>query len=140
MGENLSDVDEHGAKYLTTYATSIESGFTGKTGFRYDFVLYSFIPILIFNIFKNQKDRVSDTYTFLINIYIISNAVWLLCMYANYTNRIAALSWSLYPVLIIYPFVNDIKRWSTKHDLNLSFVVLAHLSFTLFMHFIYYDI
>lgn len=137
FGENLADYDEHGANYLTTYATSIESGFTGKTGFRYDFILYSFIPIFIFNIIKNQKDRISDKYIFLINIYIISNAVWLLCMYANYTNRIAALSWSLYPVLIIYPFVNDIKRWSTKHDVNLSIIAFSHLSFTLFMHFIY---
>ena len=137
FGENLAEYDEHGAKYLTTYANSIESNYTGKTGFRYDFVLYSFIPIFIFYFFKSQKGRISDTYTFLVNIYIISNAIWLLCMYANYTNRIAALSWLLYPVLIIYPFVNDIKKWSTKHDIYLSIVVLSHLSFTLFMHFIY---
>lgn len=138
FGENLADIDKNGAGYLTTYATSIESGYTGKTGFRYDFVLYSAIPIFIYHYFYKQKKRISDTYTFLTNIYILTNAIWLLCMYANYTNRIAALSWVLYPVLIIYPYVSCIKKSSTKHDLNLSIVVLAHLSFTVFMHFIYY--
>ena len=139
FGENLSDFDEHGANYLLMNATSIESGYTGKTGFRYDFVIYSIIPILLFNYIKKQKGKISDTYTFLINIYIFTNAVWLLCMYANYTNRIAALSWILYPIIIIYPFVKEIKRWNTNNDFNLCLVVLIHLSFTLFMHFVYYN-
>ena len=139
FGENLAGTDEHGAKYLTTYASSIESGYTGKTGFRYDFVLYSAIPMIIYHYFNKQKNRISDTYTFLTNIYILTNAIWLLCMYANYTNRIAALSWTLYSTLIIYPFVKEVKRWNTKCDFNLCVVVLTHLFFTLFMHFVYYN-
>lgn len=139
FGERLSDVDQHGANYLTTYATAAESEYKGKTGFRYDFVIYSVIPILIYYHFKKKKKNLSDTYTNLINIYILANAIWLLCMYASYTNRIAALSWALYPILVIFPYIKN-KIRNSQQEINLCMVALIHLSFTLFMHFIYYDI
>lgn len=130
--------DEQGAGYLYTEAGTLESSFKGKLGFRLDFIIYSIMPILLGrNILLNKKIE-SEKFGYLINVYILANSIWLLCMYAEYTNRIAALSWSMYPVLIIYPFLKEGINRRQGHAL--ISVVVVHLSFTLFMHFIYYGV
>lgn len=109
----------------------------GKSGFRIDFIIYSAMPILIgyIALFK-KKIQLSKYYIFLLNIYMITNSVWLLCMYARFNNRIAYLSWLLFPVLLIYPFIKE--EWGYGKYSTLSKVVLANLGFTLFMRIIYY--
>ena len=124
--------DERGADYLTS-----TEDWGGKSGFRYDFVLYSATPVAIgwWIIFK--KKIISDRYNFLLNVYLLTNGIWMLCMYASFTNRIAYLSWFMLPVVLIYPFINE--KVSPRQDKYLSRITLAHLSFTLFMAFIYYS-
>lgn len=128
----LSDSGDSGASYL-----SESSEWGGKTGFRIDFVLYSAMPILVgyWAVYK-KKLQLSKLYTCLLNLYMTLNGTWMLCMYANFTNRIAYLSWFLYPVVLIYPFLNE--DWGPMRYKTFSKVMLAHLSFTLFMRFIYY--
>lgn len=128
----LSDSGDSGASYL-----SESSEWGGKTGFRIDFVLYSAMPILVgyWAVYK-KKLQLSKLYICLLNLYMTLNGTWMLCMYANFTNRIAYLSWFLYPVVLIYPFLNE--DWGPMRYKTFSKVMLAHLSFTLFMRFIYY--
>ncbi|MEE1226661.1 MAG: EpsG family protein [Bacteroidales bacterium] len=129
----LSDTgDQHGAEYLTD-----NSDWGGKTGFRIDFVFYSAMPILVWYwaVYK-KKLQLSKMYTCLLNLYMTLNGTWMLCIYASFTNRIAYLSWFLYPIVLIYPFLNE--NWGASRYKTLSKVVLAHLGFTLFMHFVYY--
>lgn len=124
--------DERGAAYLTS-----TKNWGGKSGFRYDFVLYSATPVAVgwWVIFK--KRIISDRYNFLLNLYLLTNGIWMLCMYASFTNRIAYLSWFMLPIVLIYPFINEkISDWQNEY---LSRIALAHLSFTLFMAFIYYS-
>lgn len=123
-------VDEQGQGYLLA-----ESGWI--TGMRYDFVLYSLFPILIGWYYVIKKGIDIPEYTFILNLYILLNGLWLLCMYASFTNRIAALSWMLYSIVIIYPFLSEKCNIPNKNKLC-SIVMLSHLGFTLFMHFIYY--
>ena len=130
----LSDTgDNSGADYLN----SVNEDWGGKTGFRIDFVLYSAMPILVgyWAVYKKRL-QLSKIYTCLLNLYMTLNGTWMLCMYANFTNRIAYLSWFLYPIVLIYPFLNE--NWGASRYKTLSKVVLAHLGFTLFMHFVYY--
>lgn len=128
----LSDSGDSGASYL-----SESSEWGGKTGFRIDFVLYSVMPILVgYWAVYRKKLQLSKLYTCLLNLYMTLNGTWMLCMYANFTNRIAYLSWFLYPVVLIYPFLNE--DWGPMRYKTFSKVMLAHLSFTLFMRFIYY--
>lgn len=130
----LSDTgDQHGAGYLN----SVNEEWGGKSGFRIDFVLYSAMPILVgyWAVYKKRL-QLSKVYTCLLNLYMTLNGTWMLCMYANFTNRIAYLSWFLYPIVLIYPFLNE--NWGASRYKTLSKVVLAHLGFTLFMNFIYY--
>lgn len=124
--------DERGADYLTA-----TEDWGGKSGFRYDFVLYSATPVVVgwWIIFK--KKIISDRYNFLLNVYLLTNGIWMLCMYASFTNRIAYLSWFMLPIVLIYPFINE--KVSSRQDKYLSRIALAHLSFTLFMAFIYYS-
>lgn len=131
MAEDQGDLS--GVGYLTL---SPDDEWGGKSGFRFDFVLYSAMPLLVnyIAIFK-KKLQISNYYKFILNIYIITNAVWMLCMYANFTNRIAYLSWFMFPVTLIYPFLKE--NWGNDKYKTLSKVVLANLGFTLFMHIIY---
>lgn len=126
--------DERGAEYLIG-----AGGY--HTGMRYDFVIYSVMPIIIGWRMIFKHDFNDTVYTFILNTYILLNAVWLLCMYASFTNRIAALSWCLYPIIILYPFLSKDLRWSVVRKNSAAAVALMiNLSFTLFMQIIYYSI
>lgn len=124
--------DDSGADYLN----AADDTWEGKTGFRFDFVLYSALPVVIgyWAIFKYNLQ--SKVYYFLLNTYMLTNAIWMLCMYAAFTNRIAYLSWLMYPVVTIYPFFY--KEFMPKQVLRLKQVVWFQLLFTLFMSVIYY--
>lgn len=125
--------DEQGAGYLN----SIDAAFVKHKGFRYDFVFYSIFPMLMgyYAVFKYKfKDKL---YEVLLRTYIMTNAIWLLCMYAPFTNRIAYLSWFMYPILLIYPCMKE-EGGNRVLVSKRNMVVGLHLSFTLFMTFIYY--
>ena len=129
----LSDSGDSGANYLN----SNNGDWGGRTGFRIDFVIYSAMPILVgyWAVYK-KKLQLSKIYTCLLNLYMTLNGTWMLCMYANFTNRIAYLSWFLYPIVLIYPYLNE--NWGPTRYKDFSKVMLAHLGFTLFMKFVFY--
>lgn len=119
--------DEHGAGYLLSNQHS---------GFRIDFIIYSAVPVIIgYWLIFTRKLR-SKTYSLILSLYLLTNSVWMLCMYSSFTNRISYLSWFLYPIVILYPFVN--LSFSNKQYVYLKYVVWGHLGFTLFMHIVYY--
>lgn len=127
--------DDAGARYL-----QLDEGYGDGwyTGMRYDFVVYSVMPIILtyyLTVKKNYKDVM---FTFISNIYIILNAIWLLCMYANFTNRIAALSWALYSLVLVYPFLQPKEIQGVNKPKTLSVIMLIHVLFTTFMFVIYY--
>lgn len=120
--------DDSGNGYLTASNT----GWGGKSGFRIDFVLYSAMPVIMgyYVIFKYQlRDRL---YEIMLHYYLVVNGIWMLCMYGSFTNRIAFLSWFVYPVILIYPCF---AIPSDTHPLveNRSKYIYAHLFFTTFM-------
>lgn len=126
--------DEQGAGYLLS---SLEdSSFGGRTGFRWDFLLYSSIPVIVgfFAIFK--KKIVSTTYGFILNVYLVTNSIWMLCMYAPYTNRIAEISWGILPVVTIYPLLRE--RWGSTQYKRFKDLAYILVGFSFFMHFVYY--
>lgn len=133
FAEIMSDSGDSGANYLN----DVNSDWGGRSGFRIDFVIYSVMPILVGYIAVYKKKlQLSKLYTCLLNLYMTLNGTWMLCMYANFTNRIAYLSWFLYPIVLIYPFLNE--NWGVSRYKDFSRIMLAHLAFTLFMKFIYY--
>lgn len=123
--------DEHGARYLVAGGKD-----AAVSGFRPDFILYSAIPIFIGYYLITKRYIQSEYYNFLWCTYTLTNCVFLLCTYGTFINRIAYLSWLMYPFILLYPFVN--AYWSNRQSRYLRYVVYGHLGFTLFMDFIYY--
>ena len=117
-----------GASYLI-YQTH------GK-GFRIDFILYSVVPIIIGYYIVFIKKYQYKKYEILLNLYLLTNSIWMLCMYAEFTNRIAYLSWFLHPWVMIYPFLNEKVNNIQYHIVN--YIALGHLCFTLFLMLIYW--
>lgn len=127
--------DEKGASYLMV-RDNRNFDYGGRGGFRLDFVLYSVVPVIIgYYTEIKKKVRISALYRDLMHLYLCINGVWMLCMYANFTNRIAYLSWFLYPIVLVYPFLNG--DWGAKRYRMFSKTMVYHLMFTLFMELIY---
>mgnify|MGYP002854787024 CR=1 FL=1 len=122
--------DERGQNYLKQkYEMDV-------SGFRPDFIIYSAVPIFLVYFIQKKYQLESKMLDFLWCFYTLTNSVFLLCTYGSYINRIAALSWFVYPILIIYPcFLIEDREIGTKW---LRYIVIGHIAFTLFMHFIYY--
>ena len=122
--------DEGGASYLINN----NSGY--RSGFRFDFVIYSAAPILLGLYLIYKRGYHSDTYNFIFCLYTLVNAVWILCIYASFTNRIAYLSWFMLPIMLIYPFL-DYKFEDNQYK-KLNWVAWGNLCFSLIMIFYVY--
>ena len=124
---------EHGAEYLLG-----DNGVDGtKGGFRIDFIIYSSVPVIVgwYAVFR-KRIELSKLYKDLLNLYLCLNGIWMLCMYAEFTNRIAYLSWFIYPIVLIYPFLKE--QMGGNRYRTFTFIMIGHLCFTLFMDLIYY--
>ena len=117
--------------YLTNEA---DDQMFSKVGFRWDFLIYSCMPILLGWYLIYKRKVVSSTYNLLLGTYILANAFWILVIRAEYSNRFAYLSWFLYPIVLSFPLLK-IPIWKTTQGKKLSVIMLAHLGFTLLMWF-----
>lgn len=100
-----------------------------NVGFRWDFVLYSAVPIAIgwIVLIKNQVQN--NTYSFLLNIYTICNAFWILVIRASFSNRFAYLSWFILPLVLAFPFLK-INIWNHQSR-KVALLILGNIIFTL---------
>lgn len=113
--------------YINQDFSSIENAsnmnFT-YTGFRWDFLIYSAVPIflgwktLIVERIKN------DYYCLFLNIYLLCNAAWLFTARIPFNNRFAYLSWFILPIVLAYPFVLNTSLKTSKNMNNLVVVYL----------------
>ena len=93
---------ERSDSYLTGIANAEKFS---MIGFRWDFLLYSSLPILQGWYYILKKNFSNQFYILLLNTYLIANTIWILIIDIPFSNRFAYLSWFLMPLLIIYPFV-----------------------------------
>lgn len=122
----IADLElEHRSYYLTPL---IKDNFS-RSGFRWDFLLYSTMPILLGYYVIIKRGVQDKTYSLLLNTFTLANAIWVLLIHASYSNRFAYLSWFMYPLVLAYPlFKLDI--WGKKQGRLASMVMLAHAGFT----------
>lgn len=102
------------------------------TGFRWDFLLYSAMPIVLGYYVIIKRGIRNRTYEFLLNTYILSNAFWVMVIRAAFSNRFAYLSWFLYPIVIAYPLLR-LPIWKTNQGKRLNQIMMANLGFTYIM-------
>lgn len=91
-----------------------------STGFRWDFVLYSVLPIMVGGFFIFLKRRFDAFYMRLFSTYVITNAVWLLLIQLPFSNRFAYLSWGVMGLVIAYPLI----KWKIFKQQQVVFGVL----------------
>jgi hypothetical protein len=120
--------DERFSSYLTNTANAYQFS---STGFRWDFLLYSTVPVVMGYyavIHKGMKDRL---YLLYLNTYIMANAFWILAIRASFSNRFAYLSWFLYPIVLIYPAIK-MDIWKNPYP-KIGIIIFLHFAFTYIM-------
>lgn len=120
-----------GGDSRVSYLAVSASETTYKVGFRIDFILYSFIPVLAgyyYIVKKKFKDRF---YSILYNTYLLANCFWILVIRANYSDRFAYLSWFIYPIVLIYPGLKC-KLWNRQSQ-KVALIIFLHGLFTYIM-------
>ena len=101
--------------------------------FRLDFILYSSVAVFLGYYYVIEKKFSDVLYIRIFNTYLIANTVWILMIYASYTNRTAYLSWFLMPIVLIYPLL---KSHLVKNQNHWYFwIIFGSLLFTLIMFF-----
>jgi hypothetical protein len=118
--------------YLT--AGNVNNDTFSSTGFRWDFLFYSAAAVYCAYFFIFKKKFVDETYNRLVGVYLISNAFWILCIRANFSNRFAYLSWFLMGIIIVYPFLTKIQI--KKQHQVLGMALLAYFGFSFLMNVI----
>lgn len=121
-----------GGKRLSYLSDSQYADAFSSTGFRWDFLLYSSSAVFMgynYILKKKFKDKI---YHQIFNIYVTTNAFWILVIRASFSNRFAYLSWFLMAAVIFYPFFKKKIFRSQKKVLVIS--ILIYFGFTFFMN------
>lgn len=109
----------------------------GKAGFRLDFITYSVLPIILSFHFSRPEIKQDSFYRRMLSTYLLSNSVWLLVIYSEFSNRFAYLSWFMLPWLTIYPFLPSRESMSRRPHTLLAPALLINFAFTYFMYLYY---
>lgn len=104
------------------------------TGFRLDFFLYSLWPIAMGAYYIFKKKYRDPFYLRLFNTYIMANAFWVLVIRANFSNRIAYLSWFMMSWVIIYPLLKE--GFLARQNAVIARTLLCYFAFTYLMFWI----
>ena len=100
--------------------------------FRWDFLLYSSMPIVLGAYTLFVRKVYNNTYLLLLGTYIYANSFWVLVIRDVYSNRFAYLSWFLYPIVLAYPLFN-LPVFEKNHSQKTAWILMAHLGFTVVM-------
>ena len=103
-----------------------------QTGFRWDFLLYSSMPIILGWYIVMRRKITDRPYIVLLNTYILCNSFWVMINRAAFSNRFAYLSWFMYAIVLIYPLIK-IPVYN-RQGKALANILLAQIAFTLIMN------
>lgn len=102
-----------------------------STGFRWDFLLYSSMPIWL-GWYVVIKRKVANTqYLLLLHTYVLANSFWVMLIRATFSNRFAYLSWFMYPIVLAYPLLK-LPIWKDQGR-KMGMILIAHFLFTYLM-------
>lgn len=120
---------------MSQYSVMDESEGFSSTGFRWDFLLYSSMPVLMAWWVCIKKQISDNWYNALCTMYCLCNAFWILVIRASFSNRFAYLSWFMYPIVIAYPLIM-LPVWDDQ-DQKIGLILFAYMAFTLIMSFVW---
>lgn len=122
--------DERFSEYLTSteYANQFSS-----TGFRWDFLVFSAVPVILGIHYIYQKNYTNQFYIHLFNTYLLANSFWILVIRASFSNRFASLSWFLMSIIILLPLLKR-RIWIGQHE-KIALILILNYAFTYYMVF-----
>ena len=120
--------DERFSSYLLNKNFSDQFSYTG---FRWDFLLYSVMPIWLGWYVVIKRKIYNDQYLLLLHTYLLSNAFWIMLIRASFSNRFAYLSWFMYPIVLAYPLL-ILPVWRCNRR-KIVIILMAHYMFTYLM-------
>ena len=121
---------------MTQYVNIDDLSEFSREGFRWDFLLYSAMPVALIWYVCIWKESSDNWYNVLCVTYLLCNAFWIMVIRSAFSNRFAYLSWFLYPIIIAYPLVNCNIR--EDQDRFTSWILLAYSGFSVFMWFVFW--
>ena len=127
--------DRMSSYYNAQFDEDVAASFS-STGFRWDFLLYSTFPVLMFWYVTHIRRFNDPTYNIVASTYLLCHAFWIMVIRAAFSNRFAYLSWFLYPIVIAYPLLR-MNLWEDQ-DRKTSIIFFFYTGFTFFMFFVYY--
>lgn len=129
-----------GDSRLSDYATGeSEVDLTGRfshTGYRWDFVAYSALPIVLGYYYIFKRNYINFFYQRLLCTYIGCNTFWILFIYRPYNNRFAYLSWFMYTVILAHPLLKNKKLLGINQKMVEQSIILINYLFTFYMYII----
>lgn len=131
VSSGLTGGDDRFAGYLTgdnMYGELVQMSMT----FRWDFLLYSAIGVAVGYYFIFRRNYKDNYYHWIYNIYLTTNAFWVLVIRAAYSNRFAQISWFILPLVLIYPFMK--KRFWVNHEKMLAIAIVVFYIFTFYFN------
>ena len=123
---------------MSQYSNIEVDSLFSHSGFRWDFLIYSAMPILMGWYVCIKKQIKDGWYKAMCITYTLCNAFWVMVNSAAFSNRFAYLSWFMYPIIIAYPLVN-LPVWKDQ-DKKTGLILLAYSGFTLFMQGFYWGV
>lgn len=120
---------------LSAYLSGTKDAAIQSLGFRWDFLIYGSAAVFTGYYFIVKKEFKDPHYIRLFNLYLITNAFWILVIRANFSNRFAYLSWFMMALIIIYPLLRH--KLVKNQNLFVGKIMLVYFSFTYFMYYIY---
>lgn len=124
--------DDSRLSYLTD--GNVNDDEFSSAGFRWDFLVYSATAVAAGFYFVIKKQFKDVLYQRLFNVYLLSNAFWILVIRANFSNRFAYLSWFMMGLIIIYPFLKG--NFIKNQPKVLGWVLLFYFLFTFILNVI----
>lgn len=123
--------DDRLSSYIAGQEDEEEMANFSNRGFRWDFLLYSVMPIWLGWYLVFQRKIYDSTYMLLLGTYVYSNAFWVMIIRSAFSNRFAYLSWFLYPIVLAYPLIK-FEIWPQQGK-KTAMILLAHFGFTFVM-------
>lgn len=124
--ERLAEIGKTGDEIVDEWGVEMENRF------RWDFLLYSAMPILLGAYTLFVRKVYNNTYLILLGTYIYANAFWILVIRDLFSNRFAYLSWFLYPIVLAYPLFN-LPVFEKNHSKKVALILMVHFGFTTIM-------
>lgn len=117
---------------MTAYSSkNIDPSMFSSTGFRWDFLLYSSMPIILGYYVVFIRKVWDNNYLLLLNTYILCNSFWVMMIRAAYSNRFAYLSWFMYALVLAYPCLK-LEIWEDQGK-KTAYILLAQFAFLFYM-------